>query len=797
MMARGWRIGVMVSTLVVSGTARAQLTDQCTVSVLNRTAPVASDGTWVVPGVPAGTGLIRARATCVGNGVTRSGASDWFTLTANEILSITDIRFDAPAPIVGRLTLQAPVTTLTAAGQTVQLTAIAAYPDGTSADVTAAITGTAYTSSSSEVASVNADGVVTAQRSGAVLITAANEGAIAVVRLQVVTSGDSDGDGMPDDWEVRYGFDAANPADAYDDPDVDGLTNLQELLLGTDPTNRDSDGDALLDGEEVDDHHTNPLLRDTDGDQVGDGLEVLAGSNPLDPLSINLRGILTGLAVAPSQFTITFNTVLGEASRQLRVAATLLDGSTIDATSRVYGTAYSSSDLAIASFGAEDGRVFAGSTGTATVHALNNGFDVTAGVTVETLSPVALASLPIDGIPRTLRTEGDLLLVAAAKNRDGAGGGLYVIDVSVPESPRLESHLPLLAADDVLVDGALVYVTAATTPCASTTSATCELLTVDVADPAAPRVIGSTPINGEARGMARTANALYVVSSSGLRAYDISIPAQPMLTGVFSIQSDSRRAVVAGDRLFVAGSLTDLRIFDLANPLAPSLAAQVPGWAVAAPARGRRAYRAYAGPSPAITVLDTTLADNPVVVGTSQGFHFLKDLVLEDRFAVAADTYYLNAVPIFDVGTDTPALAGIIPFAGTVESYSVAARAGLAFLGASDWQMTAGRIFIGRYLRLVDDAGIAPTVSITTPAADSSVPERQWVVAEIAAGDDVAVRSVELFRDGVSVGKAYASPYLLRFQVPMADHVTLTAAAEDFAGNRTSSEPLEARSGAQ
>jgi hypothetical protein len=46
---------------------------------------------------------------------------------------------------------------------------------------------------------------------------------------------DSDHDGMPDDWELQYGFDPLNPADASQDFDGDGMTNLQEYRAGTHP----------------------------------------------------------------------------------------------------------------------------------------------------------------------------------------------------------------------------------------------------------------------------------------------------------------------------------------------------------------------------------------------------------------------------------------------------------------------------------------------------------------------------------------------------------------------------------
>jgi N-acetylmuramoyl-L-alanine amidase len=63
---------------------------------------------------------------------------------------------------------------------------------------------------------------------------------------------DSDGDGMPDGWEVMNGFNPTHPADADEDADGDGLTNLQEYELGTEPNNPDSDGDGVWDGDEND-----------------------------------------------------------------------------------------------------------------------------------------------------------------------------------------------------------------------------------------------------------------------------------------------------------------------------------------------------------------------------------------------------------------------------------------------------------------------------------------------------------------------------------------------------------------
>lgn len=48
---------------------------------------------------------------------------------------------------------------------------------------------------------------------------------------------DSDGDGMPDAFEKKYGFNPANPSDKDLDSDGDGFTNYEEFVAKTDPSN--------------------------------------------------------------------------------------------------------------------------------------------------------------------------------------------------------------------------------------------------------------------------------------------------------------------------------------------------------------------------------------------------------------------------------------------------------------------------------------------------------------------------------------------------------------------------------
>ena len=102
---------------------------------------------------------------------------------------------------------------------------------------------------------------------------------------------DTDDDGLTDYEEMFltgtdptvYASVKDKVSDSNADSDNDGLSNKEEIDLGTDPVTEDTDNDGLSDGDEFSKYTTDPLKADTDDDGINDGDEIAMGLNPLDP----------------------------------------------------------------------------------------------------------------------------------------------------------------------------------------------------------------------------------------------------------------------------------------------------------------------------------------------------------------------------------------------------------------------------------------------------------------------------------------------------------------------------------
>jgi hypothetical protein len=132
-------------------------------------------------------------------------------------------------------------------------------------------------------------------------------------------SGDTDGDGLPDAWEMAN-FGSLSYG-ANDDPDRDGYSNLQEYLTGSDPTDANSvpgdiNGNNLPDAWETNvfGGFVNSAYDDADGDGYNNLAEMVWATNPTNaaahPAFVSPRvaflrdsGVTTNACLMPSGST--------------------------------------------------------------------------------------------------------------------------------------------------------------------------------------------------------------------------------------------------------------------------------------------------------------------------------------------------------------------------------------------------------------------------------------------------------------------------------------------------------------
>jgi hypothetical protein len=263
--------------VVIDG--EVQLNDLCIVTIRNGSARVEPDGSFTLNTPIVDVVPYRARAICEKDGEIIYGQSELLYGVPNGDTEVGKISFKQYTPVPVSLTLTASTTELDLSTPQASLTVTANLPDGSTSDLSLSSFGTVYFTTS-DVVEVTQDGVVTAKKAGTAIVSAQHEGVLASLEFNVFFPEDTDGDGLPDRYEIEMGFNPNSPADAATDFDGDGLSNLQEYMLGTSPLHEDTDGDTINDGEEAG-LGTDPVNPDTDGDGLIDGEELLRGTSPL------------------------------------------------------------------------------------------------------------------------------------------------------------------------------------------------------------------------------------------------------------------------------------------------------------------------------------------------------------------------------------------------------------------------------------------------------------------------------------------------------------------------------------
>ena len=136
---------VIVSVIAIAASPRdslAQLDENCTISILNRTSNVRPDGRWKIFNVPANFGPVRARATCSQGGVTQRAQTRLLEIDPNRSTGFENqLTLGIVDPIPESLTVSSPLGTLTVDAPVAQLQVLAQFTEGVTLDVTQAAAG--------------------------------------------------------------------------------------------------------------------------------------------------------------------------------------------------------------------------------------------------------------------------------------------------------------------------------------------------------------------------------------------------------------------------------------------------------------------------------------------------------------------------------------------------------------------------------------------------------------------------------------------------------------------------------
>ena len=181
-------------------------------------------------------------------------------------------------------------------------------------------------------------------------------------------------------------------------------------------------------------------------------------------------------------------------------------------------------------------------------------------------APRSLGVTPnVAGTPTSLAVDGDLACVA----RDQ--GGIDVFRLHVPTDPRLAGSLQHSArASAVALSDNLAVLGTGT-----------ELLTVSLADPAAPRVVGRLALPASPVALSITPSLVYALTDpAGLFVVDITSPEQPVIRGSVAVGDQPVALAAAGNFVYVTrgpfastpqGPLPSLRVVDVSNPADPQV----------------------------------------------------------------------------------------------------------------------------------------------------------------------------------------------------------------------------------
>jgi hypothetical protein len=687
--------------------------------------------------------------------------------------------FSPTLAALGTLQISAPKDFFVQVGDSLQLKVFKTAPGGAQIDVTSGALGTHYfVVAAPQIATISDDGLLVIRgvilpfpnltTSLFVVIQNGNEFRIAQFAIQDI---DSDGDFIVDSYERLIGLDPTKAN--LGDSDGDGLSDLQEVSL-----------------------HTNPLNPDTDGDQLSDQDEVRAGLDPLIPNPAaqgeTLNYALTSLSDGSVQRgrTSPNGQITGKVIKSnagYKMVFTSLDGRRIWDTQFTSAAPGGRSRLHPVLHPVEGGDIdHDGLTdeveialGTDPLNADTDADGVPDGVEVQQgtdpLSGLAVRTGSILSIP----TPGNAVDVCALNNVAvvaDSQAGLSIFNVFNGLTPTLVAQ--------VATPGPALRVA-----CSGNFIAVAEgaagLSIVDISQPPEARIIHQLQFGGAVASVAADAGFAYVAMASGrialidlasgtvldqtklqidisdvaIQGTTLAILAEGKVTfmevGFGEIHPDESASVnTGGSRVFLANNLAYItyrngfNTIDITDPLAPVIVAQSGN-------TGQRGWQ--------------QIVPNGSGVGVAAaGVNGPEDVYLYDLRDTSDNTRFVALL-------NTPG-----------QAYAVSIYNGLAYIADG-----ASGLTLVNYLAY-DNKKVPPTISLSAsfslnpPLAE----EGKLVRIQANVADDVQVRDVEFYIDGQKMVTDGNYPFEYSFLTPLRSSsrssFRVNAKATDTGGNTAS-----------
>jgi hypothetical protein len=291
-----------------------------------------------------------------------------------------------------------------------------------------------------------------------------------------------------------------------------------------------------------------------------------------------------------------------------------------------------------------------------------NGLGLKVVDTTNPRAPRVVASLP--GTMKGVAMVGSYAYVIQIVPGNPARSDLLVLDLRTPATPVVVGRLTVTAASDLQVVGTLAFVPARAAG----------LQIVDVANPAAPRIVATIDTPSNATGVAVANGWAWVADGNAVVAVDVRTPSRPVKGASFATTATSLTS--AGSRLYVLDGLK-LKVIDVTNAGAPALRSTTDGFGAQGIAVvGNTAFLASPDVNAAtkrggLYTIDVTVPTTPrVLTNVYGGFDNWGVGVSGTLAAVAGNGLGLKIVNLVDPAA--PRVVGSV--AGTMKGVAVAGQ---------------------------------------------------------------------------------------------------------------------------